>query len=51
VTGKLTQLGSHWDTTMFQGIGTKGLEAEKIMFNGSLHEAVLQSILGRLTSS
>jgi hypothetical protein len=45
------QLESHWDTTMFHGIGAKGLEAEKVVFNGSLHEAALPFMIGRLTSS
>jgi hypothetical protein len=51
VTGKLTPLGSHWDTMMFQGIGTMGLATEKVAFNGNLHEAVFPFMFGKLTAS
>jgi hypothetical protein len=51
VTGKLTPLGSHWDTMIFQGIGTKGLATEKVAFNGDLHEAVFPFMIGKLTES
>jgi hypothetical protein len=49
--GHLQPIGPKLDTMAFQGIGTKGLETEKVVFNGDLHESATPLMFGQLTET
>jgi hypothetical protein len=51
VNGHLQPFGLNLDTMDFQGVGTKGLETEQVVFKGDLHESLFPLMFGQLTET